>query len=69
MCDLAGIARIGQTGGQMIDQTELSVEMAQPQNTAVRGDLASVEICDNVSFSYGREGKAFVTLCHGRCSC
>jgi hypothetical protein len=59
------IARIGQAGGQRVDQPDPPIDLAQQQPAAIRGEPPAAEIrADSLSPETGKQERPAVTLCH-----
>src|SRR6202000_961165 len=64
--DEFGVAVIGETVGELVEEVELGFDLPQEESTGVGGHRAAVKTGDHVPGSQGLEGQFWsVTVCHG----
>src|SRR5262249_43066346 len=63
--DEFGIAVVGEAAGELLDEAELGLDLAEEQSAAVGGDGAAVEAGDDFAGAEGLEEQGGgVTVCH-----
>ncbi len=63
--DACGVAWVGQGGVQLVDQSQVPIDLAEQQRPAVAGDVAAIEVGDDpLGAEAGKDDRIAVTVCH-----